>query len=60
MTSLNQKDIEQTSKINAMYTVSCELLKPCITKTPEVVSVKIDMLVSMGQGEGDTRWKGWD
>lgn len=32
--------------------------KLCIVKTPEVVKVNKLMQVNIGQGEGDTRWKG--
>ena len=33
--------------------------KLCIVKTPEVVKVNKLMQVKIGQGEGDTKWKGW-
>lgn len=32
--------------------------KLCIVKTPEVVKVNRLIQVYIGQGEGDTRWKG--
>ena len=35
------------------------LLKPCIVNTPEVVKVNNDIHVYNGQGEGETKWKGW-
>jgi len=35
------------------------LLNPCTDKTNVVVKVNNDILVFIGQGEGDTRWKGW-
>ena len=34
-------------------------LNPCIVNTPLVVKVNSDIHVYIGQGEGDTRWKGW-
>jgi len=33
--------------------------KPCIDNTAEVVKVNKFRLVKSGQGEGETRWKGW-
>ena len=42
-----------------MYSKSCTKEKPCIVKTPDVVKTKRDMDVKIGQGEGETRWKGW-
>ena len=38
---------------------SCAKGKPCNVKTPEVVTAKREIHVKMGQGEGETRWKGW-
>jgi len=35
------------------------LLKACIVSTPLVVKVNNAIHVNIGQGEGDTRWKGW-
>jgi hypothetical protein len=35
------------------------LLKPCIVNTPLVVNVNNAIQVYIGQGEGDTKWKGW-
>jgi len=35
------------------------LLNAWIDKTNVVVKVSKDILVLIGQGEGDTRWKGW-
>jgi len=32
---------------------------PCIVNTPDVVRVNKLMAAKTGQGEGDTRWKGW-
>ena len=45
ITSLNQKDIELTNVMSAIYKKFCPLTKPCIVKTPEVVSVKSEILV---------------
>ena len=35
------------------------LLKPWIVNTPELVKVNKETQLYNGQGEGDTRWKGW-
>lgn len=42
-----------------MYTKSCATTNPCMVKTPDVVRDKRVIHVSIGQGEGETRWKGW-
>ena len=42
-----------------MYRKSCAKEKLCIVKTPDVVRAKRDIHVKIGQGEGETRWKGW-
>jgi hypothetical protein len=34
-------------------------LKLCTVKTNEVVRVNKATQVNIGQGDGDTRWKGW-
>ena len=34
-------------------------LKACIVNTPLVVKVNSAIQVNIGQGEGDTKWKGW-
>jgi len=34
-------------------------LKACIVNTPLVVKVNSAIQVNIGQGDGDTRWKGW-
>lgn len=59
MISLNQNDIEAIKEINAKGKKLSELWKPCIVWTPEVVIVNRLRLVNNGQGEGDTKWKGW-
>ena len=38
---------------------SSALLKPCIVNTPLVVNVNNVIQVNKGQGDGDTKWKGW-
>lgn len=53
--SLNHKLIDDTNDISARYKMSCVELKPCIVKTPEVVSVKRETHVKIGQGDGETR-----
>jgi len=55
ITSLNQKDIEEITNNSARYTKSCAEEKPCIVKTPDVVSAKREIHVNIGQGEGETR-----
>ena len=35
------------------------LLKLCIDNAPLVVNINKEILVYNGQGEGDTKWKGW-
>jgi len=49
------EDIKVNSAKNTKYLL---LLKPCIVKTPVVVSVKSDIQVYIGQGEGETKWNG--
>jgi hypothetical protein len=55
ITSLNQNDIHDISKIKAIEKKVPEETKLCIIKTPEVVKAKREPLVNIGQGEGDTR-----
>lgn len=33
--------------------------KPCIVETAEVVKAYKLIQVNIGQGEGETKWKGW-
>ena len=35
------------------------MLNKCIDNAAFTVNVNNDILVYKGQGEGDTRWKGW-
>ena len=58
ITSLNQNDIDDTKAIKAKYNTKFALKKPCIVNTPVVVTVNNEMQVSIGQGEGETRWNG--
>jgi len=58
ITSLNQKDIEETTNNSAIKNTSWPEKKPCIVNTPDVVSVNRETHVKIGQGEGETRWKG--
>ena len=57
--SLNQNYIDNINNIIDTIKPFIELLKLCIVKTPELVKVNNTMLVLSGQGEGDTKWKGW-
>lgn len=58
ITSLNQSDIEHTNVIKPMLKLYSETVKPCIFKTRLVVIVKRHTQVKIGQGEGETKWKG--
>jgi len=57
-TSLNQKNILDMTNTSAHDNQKPALVKPCIVNTPEVVKVKRLIQVNIGQGEGDTKWKG--
>lgn len=59
ITSLNQKNILDTTRKSARGNQFPACAKPCIVETPEVVSVSKLIQVNIGQGEGDTKWKGW-
>ena len=56
--SLNHNDIEDINNITAMPNIINTNGKPCIVSTPEQVSVKREIHVSIGQGDGETKWKG--
>jgi len=56
--SLNQNDIEDINVIKANVRKIYALEKPCIVKTPVVVKVNKLIQVYIGQGEGETKWKG--
>ncbi len=58
--SLNQKDIDETTKILKLCKTNNEqLLKLCIDNAALVVKFNRLILVYKGQGDGDTKWKGW-
>ncbi len=59
ITSLHQKDIDNIKLARAIYKKYIALENPCIVSTRDVVKVNKDILVFKGQGDGDTRWKGW-
>jgi hypothetical protein len=59
ITSRHQKDIDKIRDTKAEAKKSFALLKPCIVNTPVVVKVSNAILVNKGQGDGDTKWKGW-
>lgn len=56
--SLNHKDIDDTNSSKAEPNITSTKGKACMVKTPEQVTVKREIQVNIGQGEGDTRWKG--
>jgi hypothetical protein len=58
ITSLNQKDILDTSNIKAIGNQLSALENPCIVNTPAVVRVSKLIHVNIGHGEGETKWKG--
>ena len=51
--------MELITAIKANNHIYPALLKLCIDKTPEVVRVNKAILVNKGQGDGETKWKGW-
>ena len=57
--SRNQNDIENTTINKAKNNTLYELLKLCIDNAPLRVKLNRLKLVQKGQGEGDTKWKGW-
>jgi hypothetical protein len=58
ITSRHQKDIESITDKNATLKKLPAELKPCIVKTPLVVRVNRAIQVYIGQGDGETKWKG--
>ena len=58
MTSLNHKNMLSITRHNGNSIKYPAWEKLCIFNTPEVVKVNKLMQVSIGQGEGDTKWKG--
>lgn len=57
--SLNHKPILYITFIILINIKYSNKLNPCINKTVEVVRINKEILVYKGQGEGDTKWKGW-
>lgn len=53
--SLNQNDIEKTTKNRAKKNTRYPLLKLCIENAPLVAKLNKLKLVFRGQGEGDTK-----
>ena len=58
--SLNHKDIDNIRLSIAINNKITPWLKPCMVETAEVVVLQSAILVSIGQGDGETKWKGWD
>lgn len=58
ITSRHQKDIDNITKKKAGNIKLLALVKPCITNTPLVVKFNKAIEVSIGQGDGETKWKG--
>lgn len=58
--SLNQNDIDKVTNKKANINIIFTYGNPCIVRTPELVRVNRDKQVNTGQGEGETKWKGWD
>ena len=59
ITSLNQRDIQYTTLIRATHKRFIPFIKPWNVNTELNVVANIQKLVFKGQGEGDTKWKGW-
>lgn len=59
VTSLNQNDMDERSKIKAIDHKSCDEEKPCIVDTAVVVRANKEALVNIGHGDGETKWNGW-
>lgn len=57
--SLNQNDIDNIKLNNANIKKYDAIIKPWIDNTIDVVTDNKEILVLMGHGEGDTKWKGW-
>ena len=58
ITSLNQKNMLEITSIKGDGNHCPASSKLCIANTPVVVKVYRLIQVKIGQGEGDTRWKG--
>ena len=59
ITSLNQKNILDINNISAENSQCPAYWKLWKVKTAEVVKVNKLIEQKSGQGEGDTKWKGW-
>jgi hypothetical protein len=59
ITSRHQKDIELISVIKANIKKILAFSNPWKVETPLVVSDNKETQVYNGQGDGDTKWKGW-
>jgi hypothetical protein len=59
MISRNQNDIDDTTKNREEYNNMYAKVKLCIDKAVLAVNESKDILVYIGQGEGETKWKGW-
>jgi len=57
--SLNQKNIENITPIIPKYNILCKKEKLCIDRAVLIVTTNKNIDVLKGQGEGDTKWKGW-
>ena len=55
ITSLNQKNILETTNVSAKNNQYPAYSKPCIVETPDVVRFNKLIQVNNGQGEGDTK-----
>ncbi len=58
ITSLNHKDILNTTLRSPIIITSTALVKPWKVNTALNVRTSKEKLVLKGQGEGDTKWKG--
>ena len=57
--SLNHKHIEYVTANKAKKKNIYIFLNMCKLNAPVIVNAPIHILVNIGQGEGDTKWKGW-
>jgi len=58
ITSLNHKVIEYATKNKDVKNIVLILLNICILNAAEVVSDNRLIVVKIGQGDGETKWKG--
>jgi hypothetical protein len=59
ITSLNHNDILAINRTNVAGNHNPDASNPCMFETADVVKVNKLIHVKRGQGEGETRWKGW-